>query len=153
MADRQAELNVCLNHPGVGSAVEKPELQCAFGEGGVEVPSMVTGGIIMLIPVAVGVFCIPKILKLCHRLRLFLINSFNQLLIHFFAVRKSPWVNLQGFVENILFAGNDVYHISQYLLGVPAGIHMNVNPAFLAGKCPFVTELPDNFLQMLFITN
>ena len=90
MADRQAELDICLDLPGVGGAVEKPELHRTFGESGVEVQSMVTGRIIMLIPVAVRVFGLPEILKLCHRLRLFLVNSFNQLLIHFLAVGKPP---------------------------------------------------------------
>lgn len=59
MADCEAELDVCLDLPCVGGAVEKSELHRPFCKSGIKVQSMVAGGIVMLVPVAVRILRIP----------------------------------------------------------------------------------------------
>ena len=53
----QAELNIGFDLPGVGRAVEQPELDRSFGEVGVEIDAVVAGGVVVFVadPAAVPV--------------------------------------------------------------------------------------------------
>lgn len=59
MGDDQAELYVCLDFSGVECPVEKPELDGPFGEGGMQVQTVIAGAVIMIIP-SVGCFLIQR---------------------------------------------------------------------------------------------
>lgn len=77
MSDGQAELNVCLDFPGVECPVEKPELDGPFGEGGMQVQPVVAGAVVMMVPSVRG-FLIPEVGDAIQRVRLFPIEVLQE---------------------------------------------------------------------------
>ena len=77
MGDGQAELYVCLDFSGVECPVEKPELDGPFGEGGMQVQSVIAGAVIMVIP-SVGCFLIPEVGDAVQGVRLFPIEVLQE---------------------------------------------------------------------------
>ncbi len=136
MGDGQAELNVCLDFPSVECPVEKPELDGPFGEGGMQVQSVIAGAVIMVIP-SVGCFLIPEVGDAVQRVRLFPVEVLQEGGVRFPAVSVFPrGVDLEGAVNHIFLARHNVHQVPQGLCREAFGPDVDVDAAGLIGKGP-----------------
>lgn len=148
MGHRQAELDVCLDFPGVKGAVEKPEFHRPFGEGGVEVEPVVAAVVVMVIP-AVGGLDVPGVGKSCHGPGLLFVQFPQEVSIRLLAVSGFPeGVDLEGMVNHVFLAGHQVHQVPQGFRGELFGSHMDVDPAGGVHHGPALSQGPHQFLQL-----
>ena len=148
MGDGQAELDVCLDFPGVERPVEKPELDSPFGKGGMQVQPVVAGAVVMMVP-SVRCFLIPEVGDAFQRVQLFPIEFLQESGVCLPAVPAFPrGVDLEGAVNHLFLTRHDVHQVPQGLGGEPFGPDMDVDAAGLVGKGPGLAEHPHQFLQL-----
>ena len=150
-AHGQAELDVCLNLSGVGSAVEQPEFHSTFCKKSVEVDSMVPGDVIMGSIVCTGVpviqAAVPDALHAVFRSHVVMLHGREKILIHFFAEPAGTvGADVQGFIEQILSADRKIHQALEAVHGVPGSIHMYVDSAGTVCLSSVLPEKPDNLL-------
>lgn len=143
----KAELDVGFDFAGVEGAVEKAELDGAFGEGGVDVQAVVAAAVVMHVPSAGG-FHVPEVCEFRHRRRPFLIQLPEKLFIGLAAVAVFPArVDAQCAVDQIFLAVKDVHQIPQCLRREPFRPHMDVDDAGAVGESAGLAQGADEFLQ------
>lgn len=148
MGHRQAELDVCLDLPGVEGAVEKPELYRPFGKGGVEVEAVVPAAVVMVFS-AKGCLEVPDIGELFHGLGLLSIQFLQEGVVGLPAVSAFPdRVDLEGMVDHVFLAGHQVHQVPQGFRGELLGTHMDVDPAGSVHQGPGFSQGPHQFLQL-----
>ena len=148
MGDGQAELDVCLDFPGVKRPVEKPELDGPFGEGGMQVQPVVAGAVVMMVP-SVRRFLIPEVGDAFQRVRLSPIDVLQEGRVCLPAVPAFPRrIDLEGAVNHVFLARHDVHQVPQGLCREPFGPDMDVDAAGLVGKGPGLAERPHQLLQL-----
>ena len=127
LVERKGEDNVAADFPGVELAVEAAEFnRMVAGEKAVQVQKMIAA--VVVVPVAaLTVALVPDVLKLSHCLRSAAVHLFHQKGVHLFAVGHAVRFNLQGLVEKVVFAGNDVDEVTNASWGMVATIKVNVD--------------------------
>ncbi len=160
LGKRQAKLDIALELPCVDAApalggrlieLEEPELDRAFGKGGVEVEHMVAAVIVVVVPAVVcAVAVVPDIRKLDHRAGLSAVDLFQEPWVYRAAVAShAALVKFQRLSDQALVACHDVGKVPKALRRVPLRPDVDVDSApsggiaFRAG----VSELPAKFLQ------
>ena len=144
LAERQAKLDVTLQLAGVkavafsvagGIELEKPELDRALGEGGVEVEHMVAAVIVMVASAVVGALApIPNVGKVGHGGGLPAVDLFQEAGVNRAAVpAHAVMVEVEGFGQKALVACHDVGQVAQGLRGVALGADVDVNSAAPGG--------------------
>ncbi len=144
LAERQAKLDVALQLAGVkavafsvagGIELEKPELDRALGEGGVEVEHMVAAVIVMVASAVVGALApIPNVGKVGHGGGLPAVDLFQEAGVNRAAVpAHAVMVEVEGFGQKALVACHDVGQVAQGLWGVALGADVDVNSAAPGG--------------------
>ena len=119
MGHGKAELDVGFDFTGVKGAVEKAELDGAFGKGGVEVQAVVAATVVMHVPSA-GCFHVPEVGEFCHRRRPFLVQFFEEPFVGLAAVAVFPArVDAQCAVDQVFLAVKDIHQIPQGLRREP----------------------------------
>lgn len=147
MRHGKAELDVGFDFAGVEGAVEKAELDGAFGEGGVEVQAVVAAAVVMHVPSA-GCFHVPEVCEFRHRRRPFLIEFFEEPFVGLAAVAVFPArVDSEGAVDQVFLAVKDVYQIPQGFGREPFRSHMDVDAAGAVGEGAGLAQGADEFLQ------
>jgi len=148
MGDSQAELDVCLDFPGVKRPVEKPELDGSLGEGGVQVQPVVAGAVVMMIP-SVRRFLIPEVGDAVQGDRLFPVEILQESGVRLPAVPAFPrGVDLESAVNHVFLARHDVHQVPQGLCRELFGPDMDVDAAGLVGKSSGLAKRPHQFLQL-----
>lgn len=149
----KAELDVSLDLSGVGGPVEQPELHGALGEEGVEIDSVVSGHVVVLVVngPAVTVICgaIPDTLGGFLALLAAGFHGLEEFGGDFVAPSIFPGTNLEGFVEQILSAGGEVQQSGQAFGGVIGTINMDMDAtgSICHGSC--LDQLTDDVLKIL----
>ena len=148
----QTELNVRLDLPGVGRAVEQPEFHGPFRVQGVKVQPPVPSGAVVSVVDAAAVSVVR--LRVVHPFqRGFGVLALPHGLQHFLAGLLAPLISaafiLQGFIEEILPPGEEVDKVDQRFRCVVGSVHMDVDSAGIVGHRPSLDQLPDDLLQVL----
>ena len=147
MRHGKAELDVGFDFAGVEGAVEKAELDGAFGEGGVEVQAVVAAAVVMHVPSA-GCFHVPEVCEFRHRRWPFLVQLFEEPFVGLAAVAVFPArIDAQCAVDQVFLAVKDVHQIPQGLRREPFRPHMDVDAAGAVGKSAGSAQGADEFLQ------
>ena len=92
--------------------------------------------------------CIPHVRQFRESLGLTPIDYLKQILIHFFAILKTVWRNLQGTVQDILLLSHQIHQIRQCGGRMLGSIHMDMNTAGLIHECPCMPKLSHYLLQI-----
>ena len=144
LAEGQAKLDVALQLAGVkavafsvrgGIELEKPELDRALGECGMEVEHMVAAVIVMLASAVVGALApVPDVGKVGHGGGLPAVELFQKAGVNRAAVpAHAVMVEVEGFGQQALVAGHDVGQVAQGLRGVALGADVDVDSAAPGG--------------------
>ena len=152
-AHGQAELDVGLDLPGVGGAVEKPELHGAFGKEGVKIDAVVAGGVVVAVAdaalVTVVPGAVPDVLGSVPALPAGLFHCLEQLRADFVAPAVCPVADLKSLVEQVLPPNGKVQQAREAFRGVVGAIHMDMDAAGGVCHSPFLDQRTDNVLQVL----
>lgn len=111
-AHSQAELDVSLDFPGMGGAVEKSEFYRALGKKGVKIDPVIAGAIVMLVinseavPVIDG--AVPDALHALPGSDGVVLHGIQQLGIDLFAPAITTRPDFQSFVKQVLTANGEV---------------------------------------------
>ena len=130
--------------------LEKPELDRALGEGGVEVQHVVAAAVVVLAP-AVGSSLrgVPDVCKARHRGRLLLVQGFEEVRVDRSAVAsQAAFVKLQGFGKELLVACHDVGEVPEALRCVACRADVDVDPA-ASCRVALCSGLPQPSYQLL----
>ncbi len=147
MGHGKAELDVGFDFAGVKGAVEKAELDGAFGKGGVEVQAVVAAAVVMHVPSA-GCFHVPEVCEFRHRCRPFLVQFLEEAFVGLAAVAVFPArVDAKCAVDQVFLAVKDVHQIPQGLRREPFRTHMDVDAARAVGEGASLAQGADEFLQ------
>ncbi len=152
-AHGEAELNVGLDLPGVGGAVEEPELHGALGEESVEVDAVVPGGVVVLVVdttvISVVQRTVPHPLDVGLGLVGGLLHGLEHSGIHFPAPAVGAVSDLEGFVEEVLAADGEVQEAGQGFRRVVRAVHVDVDPAGPVGEGPGFPKGADHVLEIV----
>ena len=161
LAECKAKLNVSLELPGVDAALaffrgvvelEKPELDRALGEGGVEVEHMVSALVVMVVSAVVcSVAAVPDVRQLAHGRRLSLVEHPEEVGVGRFAVGGGAVaVNVDCLDEKVFVACHDVCEVSEGLGVVAVCSDVNVNSASVVGvaDCSGFAQAAGNLLKV-----
>lgn len=140
LAECKAELNVALELscvksvlPAVCGGVElkKPELDCAFGKGDVEIQHMVAAFVVVVASAVVCVLTVvPNVRKSRHCGRLSAVDLFKESGVYRSAIAAdSASVEVQCACKKVFVACHDVCEISERLGCVPLGTDVDVDSA------------------------
>ena len=160
LAEREAKLDVTLKLPCVEAVLlavcrsvelEKPELDGAFGESGVEVQHMVAAAVVVLAPaVVLALAAVPDVRKLRHRAGLFAVQLVEEPRVDRAAVvAHAAAVKVKGIRQEVFVARHDVGEVAEGLRGVSLRSDVDVDSASSGGValCSGVAKLADEFLQ------
>ena len=138
-----------------GIELEKPELDRALGEGGVEVEHMVAAVIVMVASAVVGALApIPNVGKVGHGGGLPAVELFQEAGVNRAAVpAHAVMVEVEGFSQQALVAGHDVGQVAQGLRRVALGADVDVDSAAPGGVAfgARPAKPADEFLQGLHV--
>ena len=164
LAQCQAKLNVALEVSGVKSALalggggielEKPELNRAFGKGGVEVEHMVSAVVVVLASAVGGVVaCVPNVCQLRHRGGLLLIDLLQEPGVNRPAVPgDAAAAQVEGYGNEALVACHNVDQVAEGLRGVSLCADVDVDSAASSGIAlgSGFAKLPEKLLQSFHI--
>ena len=148
----KAKLDISLDFSSVGSSIEQPEFNSAFGEIGVKIDTMIPGLIVVRMVnravVAIIGCTVPHMLGSVPTLLSTLLHSFQQLRGDFVAPSVGSASNLQRLVEQILSSGSQVQQSSEAFGCVVGTIHMDMDSA--GGVChgTSLNQLSDDVLEV-----
>ena len=153
-AHGQTELDIGLDLSGMGRAVEESELHCTLGKEGVEVDAMVPGVVVVAVVDSSAVSAVgagvpdllhgfPVLVGFLHRL--------EECLVDLLAPAVCSVADLEGFVEQVLSANEEVHEAGHGFRSVVRTIHMDVDPGGAVGDCPGRSQLPHDFLQVFHV--
>ncbi len=127
MVHGKSEHDVRADFPGVQGAVEATKLNGMVAvEETVQIEEVVATVVIMGFPHST-VALIPNALNLREVFRLDGVHSFDQVGIHLFAVAHPCRSDLQGFVKQIIAAGNEIDKVADAPWGMVGSIKMDVD--------------------------
>lgn len=125
VTDRQTELDVCLDLPRMGGAVENAELYGTPGKRGMEIQAVIPGFMVMLPPGFRGTV-IPQVCQGCQRPGLSLVDHLYQGFIDLFAIAQTLRRYPQAFVEDVLLLCHKVHQVFQRFRRMGAGVYVDM---------------------------
>ena len=130
----QGKDNIGPDFSGMQCAVKPPEFYRMISmEETVQVQKVITAVMIMRVPVT-GITLIPDILKLFERYWFYLVNPLYQIGIHLFAVPHPFRCNLQGLIEQVIAAGDDIDEVADASGRVFVSVQMDMDAAGVIAK-------------------
>lgn len=143
----QGENNVAPYLSSVQYAVEAPKLHRVVpGEKAMQVEEVVSALVVVGVA-AVAIPGVPDFLDLLKGARLGFVHPAHHVLIHLLAVPHPAWFYLQGFVEKVVFAGDDVDEVSDAPGRVRRTVKVDMNPRAVIGKAASFAQPADELLQ------
>ena len=134
-------------------AVEKSELDCTFCEKSMEIHTMVSCGIVMLMVYA------PTVTVVCTAVPDFLCFFVREVLVLFHCIKEcfvklvTPAVftitDFKSLIDQILPSCHEVYQSSERCRCVIGSVNMDVNTTAAMGFCSVLAKLSYNDLQEL----
>lgn len=94
---------------------------------------------------------IPYFFDIVHALRFTLIHFRNQSRIKGFIEPHTFRFNLQGFIEKVVFTGDDIDKVSDAARRMICAVEVDMNSAGAVCKPARFTEQPNQFLQRFYI--
>ena len=145
VADREAQLDVGLDLPGVKGGVESPELDGALLPNGVEVQEVVPGGVVVLVCVPFPVpVVVPNPGELLGGGRLPAVQGGEEVGVDGLAPPfPAGGGNLQGLGQEVFLGVHQVDQVAQGAGGVAPQPDVHVDAAGGVGVCPRRPERPD----------
>lgn len=100
----------------------------------------------VVLRMVIAVPLIPYFFDVAHGLWLAFVHFGNQSRIKRFAEPHPLWLNLQGFVEKVILAGDDINKVPNAARRMVRAIKVKVNPAGAVCKSARLAESANNFL-------
>jgi hypothetical protein len=128
-------------------AVETPKLDRMVAlEKGMQVEEMIAAGMVMLVS-ALAVSLVPDVFDLLKGFRPFRFDSFDQPLIHGFAIGQPLRFYLQGFVKKVVLRSNDVDEVPYALRGMVRSVKVDMDSTPIVRESARYPQLPYQLLQ------
>ena len=145
VADREAQLDVSLDLPGVKCAVESPEFDRALLPNGVEVQEVVAAGVVVLVCVPFPVpVVVPNPGELFGGGRLPAVQGREEVRVDGLAPPfPAGGGDLEGLGQEVFLGVHQVHQVPQGFRGVAPQPDVDVDAAGGVGVCPSRPESPD----------
>ena len=96
---------------------------------------------------AIAVSCVPNIRYLPQGVGFRLVHPAHHVFVHLFAVAHSARFNLQGFVEKVVLAGDDVHKVADALGGMGCAVEVDVDATAGVGEGSRLAQPANKLLQ------
>ena len=147
MIERQGKDNIAADFPSVKLAVEAAKFHRVVpGEKAVQVQKMIAAGMVVALPAFV-VSGVPDSFDIAHGFGFHAVHSGNQIRVQRFAEPHPVRLDLQGFVEKVVLAGDDIDEVADAARRMICAVQMNMNSAGAVCEAALSAEHPNQFLQ------
>lgn len=147
MVQREGKDNIAADFPCMKLAVEAAKLHRVVpGEKAVQVQKMIAAGMVVAFPTFV-ISGVPDSFNIAHGFWLHAVHSGNQIRVQRFAEPHAVRLDLQGFIEKVVLAGDDIDKIPDAARRMVRAVEMNMNSAGAVCEAARFAEHPNQFLQ------